>query len=1436
MGMMDSNRPGGEQCDTGSSVGGFRSRSGKVVIERSALGRRASLGDLYDICTDSFCQENGRNITVLSKSADVLTTACPSVRTSYTFDDSLSARFQTLGVSSPLKMSILGGLLTPEGAGRFLVERDPIGSTTAGGRRGCAKATLFCQVIASELNLDLSSACAQRMSEEIASILAVSPNATGMATHFVSRIVLGATLVVSVTVNPAGANAAELRMDVLQEKLSQCLTAIQASLDLSASTDRTKTTGKGRQLGVAEDLQDNDSCADGGAFITYPTIGVVQQEDGRAGGEAEKEEEEEEKVEEEKGEEIVFTVRMFADFVPREGTGGASQTLRDLEEVLREVLQIRDKNRRLAVPVIIYLSPLAEVLLSPPCGWVGKYSCYGPSAAATGVSRDSPLLPLHPDKDTVALTEELFQELHDLQAAVEVLPSEMEKARRCHSEAAVAKSDDIECVQNLGRILSTSVEALMQEVGNLTIRIRRSQGDQDSSDIRTTLDSIRGRLGLRRLRDLVAEQQRRLKCKVSFVEYLKANGIGFIAHVGDKGSVLQKISTRHKEDSTYVLVHHHEAPDGELWRKNVEMLKHLVVDSGGGGQARTGEGSSGMVTNAPFFYYVELQRAHSHDMLLSELSLQGSISPLLTEMETGRMASIKEESWAHERFRGGVALPAEEGHIPRTEIRFYMRGKLVHEDLAELMDTITRLCLVRCSSQAESSVEEVSISKGGPIKGTTPLKIKCPGAMHGKCCSDKQVWHCNKCYEEVEYDWDGHVCCNCGRYSLQSLSYLCRDSNHHGGYLSYGETDDLTKELNNLPMRQEINILLLGETGVGKSTFINAFANYLTFDEMEHVKDDVVALIPSQFTVYNMDSYTPTIVSIGKRDSNEDASPGQSSTQSCQAYRFNHGQYEIRLIDTPGIGDTRGIETDKKNFDNILRFVSYHKQIHGICILLKPNNARLNIMFRFCINELLSHLHKSAKDSMVFMFTNSRSTNYRPGDTMLPLQEMLNKIRHSPPYVDIPLSKDTIYCLDSEAFRFLAAVKQGVKFTDEEKSDFAKSWTKSSQESRRLMDRLLTLPPHIVQHTVSINEARRLIDNLLEPLTDISKAILANKKAIVEKRREDVSSTNLEELKSKLYVPTVNVKYIKLPHPAMVCTGSTCRETVTVNGIHSYHYKNRCCSPCHAKGWWFFPPEMEKVNLHTVWWCQTMGWNGKCRNCRCDWSLHMYIMHETRLVHEEQRDDHVQSQIKTIEDAQIEYQRCIWQMEEEEKTLDEEQQVIRTALARFCVFLKRNAITMYNDSTVEYLDHLIKQEQDLQAEGRSNPEIREGLLKLKQDHIEQVRLLSDAQSDIGMSDNPATAAISTALITPEDIQSNVQHLFALKICGSKIKGAMEAFEDLRARQFSYSEVVVKKPLQSAPLKERMWGWFSAPIRAVGQVVIDSIHGSAQQPRKHNRGA
>ena len=123
---------------------------------------------------------------------------------------------------------------------------------------------------------------------------------------------------------------------------------------------------------------------------------------------------------------------------------------------------------------------------------------------------------------------------------------------------------------------------------------------------------------------------------------------------------------------------------------------------------------------------------------------------------------------------------------------------------------------------------------------------------------------------------------------------------------------------------EEINILILGETGVGKSTWINAIANYLEFQCLEDAKADnaskIISLIPSSFAF--IERNVEHQISIGKTDQNENTQAvGKSATQGPKQHQFKYGPIIINFIDTPGIGDTRGIEKDKENFTDILSFI-----------------------------------------------------------------------------------------------------------------------------------------------------------------------------------------------------------------------------------------------------------------------------------------------------------------------------------------------------------------------------------------------------------------------------------------------------------------------------------------------------------------------------------
>lgn len=692
------------------------------------------------------------------------------------------------------------------------------------------------------------------------------------------------------------------------------------------------------------------------------------------------------------------------------------------------------------------------------------------------------------------------------------------------------------------------------------------------------------------------------------------------------------------------------------------------------------------------------------------------------------------------------------------KIHYYRNGKLASENLYESKKESLNWCIAKSPSMQSNLIRPVTATK---------LNIPCAGIQFN-CPRDKKYWKCEKCEAFIEYGYDRKFYCDCGGASANSYSFKCSNPLHSDEFLTFTQ-DDLERYLPDKDAENEVNILLLGETGVGKSTFINALINYLAYSSLEEAeKEELLLGIFTQFTITD-DNFMERTIKIGN-DDNESTIVGQSSTQYAKAHVFHIDNLTLRIIDTPGIGDTRGIEMDKQNLQNTLSYISNYGYLNGICILLKPNNAKLDLAFRYCIKELLTNLHQKAVDNIIFCFTNSRGTFYKPGDTLPALRTLLRNLQEQSG-VSIPL-RENIFCFDNESFRFLAALKQDVQFSNDDRSDFSKSWDRSVKMAGEMLSYISKCPTHKIKETITLNESRNLIMELSKPIAEITQNIQTNIKLAEDRKKELAENRlSLNELKDKLNIPQMDLEPVSLDYPRTVCTQSKCTKVVKFKNIEKIDYITHCHPHCYLQG-----VETDKIHNAALQKCDAMI-NGICKVCDCSWATHMHITYENKHVERLVIDDNVQRMISAKQNKYELINTLIKSCDQLVTELKAEQNIIIEISAKFANFTRQNAIAVFNDDLEDYLEHLIKEEKEKRSKGSQNASIIDGLEKMKQSYKEQQKIFEEAMK-LGKSSD---------VVKLSQIPELVRQLYSLKHNGGQLRQIVDKLKSSKSSAFKFTE-------------------------------------------------
>ena len=459
---------------------------------------------------------------------------------------------------------------------------------------------------------------------------------------------------------------------------------------------------------------------------------------------------------------------------------------------------------------------------------------------------------------------------------------------------------------------------------------------------------------------------------------------------------------------------------------------------------------------------------------------------------------------------------------------------------------------------------------------------------------------------------------------------------------------------------EDINIVLLGETGVGKSTFINSFCNYLMYESFESAVSSEFVYVPvcSKFNVLtSIDSDDESLVEVGIAENiyekYKQGDPHSSATDMPMSHVIDgdNGKYKINIIDTPGINSTdtndqeENVEdgADEKVVNVILNHISHYNHISAFVVLLKPGQERQNKSFSCTVKKILSKLDPSAKNNIVFAITHAMGCFFQDTTTLPNLRKFFKQEK-----LDIKLDRrDNVFHFEGHPFKYLAT-----KCTPNKPiQDYVlveNCWNKSVDNCKNMIRYISSLRPHSTIIMNSVNKTKRMTKQAIKPLLRIYRVNDEN----ISRLREAYDKLADERGAKLIPVKGKYLTYRKLDKPYTVCTNDACyieEEFTEFNEkgkkVRGNIYNQVCCHDCRVP---MFSHDL--VGSTWLWFCRSINWIGKCKRCDHWRSEHVHIAYELNKAEEifemgtkeiAAKKKELEQELETIENALIFFSRFL---------------------------------------------------------------------------------------------------------------------------------------------------------------------------------------------------
>lgn len=513
--------------------------------------------------------------------------------------------------------------------------------------------------------------------------------------------------------------------------------------------------------------------------------------------------------------------------------------------------------------------------------------------------------------------------------------------------------------------------------------------------------------------------------------------------------------------------------------------------------------------------------------------------------------------------------------------------------------------------------------------------------------------------------------------------------------------------------RQHLKMVVIGKTGAGKSTFINTLVNH--FYDVGYDQDRFVAI--SQTVCLEEDAFDPghdrvkelscNIKEFDSKQGNFGGTQAESQTTKPNIYDFENPYLKLTVVDTPGLGDTRGMAQDRENIQEIAAAVAALTDFNAIVLVHKATDCRLDAVLRYMLKEFQGMLPKECKKNILVAFTavtNSKKIDARPA---------LVKI-------GIPVGKN-FFCFENTSLIppmfFYGSSKVDPK--SKEGKEYMRAmdfWDEGREQMQRLLS-MATKPIALPgKSLLEISVRKQALVQIASKHAD-KYANLRDKIKVAKKSKAEIEQIQ-QQIAAYRDSHTYESRMVQKSRKISVTTQQT-KNIAPGKVTQCMVCKSLCHNPCQLDQVY----SQGHINLIK---CTAFGSRENCSKCQHSYHHHAHSQELVENVTVEKEDTYAEIEQVQIVDAtkrqqlednkthMVQIQELYEQYEEEIRGMNVLMEDTFLVIAYLNHQLEKMAFSSHNEYFLEYLDHM-------------KDECQKNKALTKEEKTQELALLEDAE-------------------------------------------------------------------------------------------------------------